>query len=146
MPFALLYISRNRVPEERHADELARILDVSLRYNKAHSITGALVSTPQHYAQIIEGPRTAVGALMKRIEADPGHGDISIVVKETLPQRSFARWSLAHIGTSDELEQAIGKFTNVAGQGPAPGDVWSLWNLMSALAHRQSEADPSRAT
>jgi hypothetical protein len=144
VPFALLYISRNQLPEPAHAREIARILDVSLANNRAHSITGALVSTPAHFAQILEGPRGAVTDLMRRIEADPRHRDISIVARETLPQRSFPRWSLAHIGNSDELSRAIGKFANVA--TPAPGDVWSLWNLMRDLAHQQHEADPSRST
>lgn len=144
MPFALLYISRNQVPETAHAQELAKILDASLANNRERSITGALVCTPAHFAQILEGPRAAVTDLMTRIDVDPRHRDISIIAKETLPQRSFPRWSLAHIGNSDELSRAIGKFADVA--IPAPGDVWSLWNLMRDLAHQQHEADPSRST
>jgi hypothetical protein len=81
---------------------------------------------------------------MARIEADPRHADIAIVARETLPQRSFPRWSLAHLGNSDELSRAMGKFAGVA--TPAPGDVWSLWNLMRDLAHKQHQADPSRST
>lgn len=144
MPFALLYISRNQTPAAAHAAELANILAVSLANNRTRSITGALVSTPEHFAQVLEGPRQAVTALMARIEADPRHGDISIVARETMPQRSFPRWSLAHIGNSDELSRAIGKFADVA--TPAPGDVWWLWNLMRDLAHKQHAADPSRST
>jgi hypothetical protein len=146
MPFALFYISRNNVPETAHSEELAKILDVSLEYNRAHAITGALVSTPVHYAQILEGPRGAVGDLMRRIETDPRHRDISFLARETLPQRSFPRWSLAHVGSSRELESAIERMANRASQGPSPGEVWSLWNLMSDLAHRHYDADPSSAT
>ena len=144
MPFALLYISRNQVPDGSHAQELANILEVSLAYNSARAITGALVSTPEHFAQVLEGPRGAVMDLMGKIEADPRHRDIAILAKETIPQRSFPRWSLAHIGNSDELSRAMEKFAGVA--VPAPGDVWSLWNLMRDLAHKQHEADPSRST
>lgn len=146
MPFALLYISRNLVPEARHPEELAQILEVSLANNSARSITGALVSTPSHFAQVLEGPREAVTALMARIESDPRHRDIFILARETLPQRSFPRWSLAHIGNSDDLSHAIGKFSDFASKGAAPGDVWSLWNLMRDLAHNQHAADPSRST
>ena len=146
MPFALLYISRNDLSEAAHAQELAGILQTSLVNNRARSITGALVSTPSHYAQVLEGPREAVTATMARIEADPRHCEIAIVARETVPQRSFARWSLAHIGTCGALDEAIGKFTGAADRRPAPGDVWALWNLMSELAHRQYDADPSRST
>jgi len=144
MPFALLYISRNEVPEGARSHELANILEVSLAYIRARSITGALVGTPEHFAQVLEGPRGAVMELMGKIEADPRHREIAILAKETVPQRSFPRWSLAHIGNSDELSRAIGKFAGVA--TPAPGDVWALWNLMSDLADKQFETDPSRST
>ena len=146
MPFALLYVSRNRVPENSHSRELANILAVSLANNRAHSITGALVSTPTHFAQILEGPRGAVSDLMTRIEADPRHGDIAIVARETLPRRSLPRWSLAHIGNSDDLSHAIGKFSNAAGGSSSPRDVSALWNLMRDLAYEQYAADPSRST
>lgn len=144
MPFALLYISRNRIPEPVHAQEVAKILEVSLAHNRARSITGALVSTPEHFAQVLEGPREAVTSLMATIAADSRHRDIALLARETIPQRSFPRWSLAHIGNSDELSRAIGKFAGVA--TPAPGDVWLLWNLMRDLAHQQYETDPSRST
>jgi hypothetical protein len=144
VPFALLYISRNQIPEAMYAEELAKVCEVSLAHNRARSITGALVSTPTHFAQVLEGPHEAVTTLMARIEADPRHRDIALLARETIPQRSFPRWSLAHIGSSDELSRAIEKFSGVA--TPAPGDVWSLWNLMRDLAHQQHEADPSRST
>lgn len=146
MPFALLYISRNQIPEAAHAREIAKILAVSLANNRAHSITGALVSTPTHFAQILEGPRGAVNNLMTRIEADLRHSDIAIVARETLPQRSLPRWSLAHIGNSDNLSHAIGKFSNVASGSSSPRDVSALWNLMRDLAYEQFAADPSRST
>lgn len=146
MPFALLYTSRNCVPAEAQAQAVGDILETSLAYNRQHAVTGALVSTPAHFAQILEGPRGAVTALMTRIEADPRHRHITILARETLPQRSFAHWSLAHIGNNAELDAAIAKFAERTAQGPAPGAVWALWNLMSELAARQFQADPSRST
>lgn len=143
MPFALLYVSHNRIPAAALDRELARILDVSLAHNQAKSITGALVSTPSRFAQVLEGPREAVMATMKRIEADPRHGDIAIVANEMLPERSFTRWSLAHIGISDALDDAMATLSHASTRAPSPGEVWALWNLMSELARAQFEADPS---
>ena len=90
MPFAVFYISQNDVPEEAHTRELARILTTSLAANRAASITGALVSTPTHYAQILEGPREAVNAMMARIEADSRHRDVAVIASETIPQVSVS--------------------------------------------------------
>jgi hypothetical protein len=144
MPFALLYISRNSVPEARHSQEIEGILSASLANNRGLSVTGALVSTPEYYAQVLEGPRQAVTTVMEWIEADPRHTDIRVVAREMLPQRSFGRWSLAHIGASAELDSAIGK---LAGDVvPSPGSVWALWNLMAELAEQQFGQDPSRST
>jgi hypothetical protein len=146
VPFALLYVSHNRIPSAALDQELAKILSVSLAHNQARSITGALVSTPTRFAQVLEGPRGAVMALMKRIEVDPRHGDIAIVADEMLPERSFPRWSLAHIGINDALENAMAKVSDASVRPPAPGDVWALWNLMSELAHARFGADPSSST
>ena len=146
MPFALLYTSHNRVPPAALDEELANVLEVSLAHNRAKSITGALVSTPARFAQVLEGPREAVMATMKRIEADPRHRDIVVVANEMLPERSFPRWSLAHIGMCPRLDDAMAKLSGVSTRPPLPGDVSALWNLMSELAHSQFEADPSRFT
>ena len=146
MPFALLYVSHNRIPPAALDRELAEILAVSLLHNQAKSITGALVSTPTRFAQVLEGPRQAVMTTMKRIEADPRHRDIAIVADEMLPERSFPRWSLAHIGTCDPLDNAMAKLSDASVRPPSPGEVWALWNLMSELAHAQFEADPTRST
>lgn len=144
MPFALLYISDNRVPEVEHAQEIARILKSSLANNRALSVTGALISTPRHYAQILEGSRDAVTRIMQWIEADPRHANIRVLLREMLPQRAFARWSLAHIGRNDALDDAIG--TLAGSPVPSPGSVSALWNLMEKLAREQFDADPSRST
>jgi hypothetical protein len=146
VPFALLYTSCNQIAADAVDGELAKILETSLAYNHSHSITGALVSTPTRFAQVLEGPRGAVMALMQRIEADPRHRDIVVVASEMLPQRSFPRWSFAHIGLNADLDQAMAKLSDASTSPPSPGDVWSLWELMSELAYLQFKADPSRST
>ena len=145
MPFALLYTSHNQVPPAALDQELAKVLEVSLAHNQAKSITGALVSTPTRFAQVLEGPREAVMATMKRIEADPRHRDIVIVATEMIPQRSFARWSLAHIGMCPQLDDAMAKLSGASSRPPLPGDVSALWNLMSELAEAQFNAGPTRS-
>ncbi len=141
MPFALLYISDNRVTEAEHAGELARILASSLANNRALSVTGALVSTPAYYAQILEGSRDAVAKVMEWIEADPRHANIRVLLREMHPQRSFTRWSMAHIGRNAELDSAIGMLAD--SPVPSPGSVSALWNLMESLA---ANAEPERST
>jgi hypothetical protein len=146
VPFALLYSSHNEVPAAALDAELAKILKSSLAYNGAKSITGALVSTPTRFAQVLEGPRGAVMAVMERIKADRRHRDIVVLASEMIPERSFPRWSLAHIGRCDALDSAMAKMSGAGRQAPLPGDVSALWNLMSELADTQHKADPSRST
>jgi hypothetical protein len=71
------------------------------------AVTGALVATPTHFAQILEGPKQALADLMASIERDPRHQDIRRVDLGGRAARDFPDWSLAFSGQSTYVSHAI---------------------------------------
>jgi len=64
-------------------------------YNALHGITGILTLHRGRFAQVLEGPETAVRQLMRRIMADPRHHSIRIATDEPIVKRRYAGWSMA---------------------------------------------------
>lgn len=71
------------------------VLLVSRRNNAALGVTGALVASPDVFAQVLEGERVAVSDLFARIRRDPRHTDVVLLDMCEVAERRFARWSMA---------------------------------------------------
>ena len=56
------------------------ILRVSQRNNRRKDITGCLLYTGQHFAQILEGNSADLTELVSRIAKDPRHHSLVVVV------------------------------------------------------------------
>jgi hypothetical protein len=103
---SLLYISARRDSASSFKD-VEDIVTVSRPRNSLLELTGALVATPRHYAQILEGPAASVDAVMISIIRDPRHTDITLAPVEQKPGRDFNRWALAYHGESTYVSQLI---------------------------------------
>jgi hypothetical protein len=75
--------------------EIPRIVSISRSRNAANDIRGVQVFTGLDFAQLIEGPESAVSDLWRRIRADSRHGDIVTLVDERSPQCWFQDWRVA---------------------------------------------------
>jgi hypothetical protein len=64
-------------------------------YNTLHGITGILTLHRGRFAQVLEGPETAVRQLMRRILADPRHHSIRIAADTPIVKRRYADWHMA---------------------------------------------------
>lgn len=62
--------------------------------NARHGITGALVVAGTCFLQVVEGPESALMALVDRLQRDPRHRNIGIIVDEPIWVRSFAEWNM----------------------------------------------------
>lgn len=76
----LAYVSRP--VDDLAPGEIARIIRVSRVSNPDAGINGMLVFAGDAFAQWIEGPSAAVGALWERIRRDPRHADIVVLVDQ----------------------------------------------------------------
>ncbi len=77
--------------------------------NRRHDITGMLLTDGQRFMQILEGPRTEVRALCKRIEADPRHRCVvELMRSDQAQERWYPSWSLGYLPVSAlELDSMV---------------------------------------
>jgi hypothetical protein len=106
----ITYVSRRSAtlaPDDARA-EVGEILGVARTANPQHGVTGALLSNPHAFAQILEGPADEVERIFDRIRLDPRHHDVVVVSSRTVAERSFPDWSMGFTASSgdDEVEVA----------------------------------------
>lgn len=73
---------------------LAGILSDARRNNRRDDITGALICRQDLYLQLIEGPAPAIDALYPKIVGDDRHGDVRLLMTDTVGERLFPRWEM----------------------------------------------------
>lgn len=98
----LVYWSRNRIPGtgENLESEIAQILETSRANNSAVGVTGALMFNSGCFAQVLEGPPSAVEEVFERIQHDDRHGEVVVLECAPVGAREFAAWSMAYVGRS----------------------------------------------
>ena len=81
------------------------ILAQAQAHNPAHGITGVLCQGQGFFFQVIEGERSRVNALFRRISADTRHQDVHILHYEEIHERRFGQWSMAliHLSVDDPM-------------------------------------------
>lgn len=116
MECSLIYVSRMTIDPARRDEEIASILAWSHAYNPRVGITGGLVRAKGWFAQLLEGPNGAVETLMKSIERDPRHSDVTVLRVTPHDRRRLGKWSMAYAG---EWQYAAQHIADVFGQGLA---------------------------
>lgn len=91
---SLIYVSRSRIVAVHRTTTLDDIQAVSVAHNSQHDITGLLIAGPEHFAQLLEGPRRAVDTVMARIAVDPRHYDVRIVRHVEVNERKCSFWRM----------------------------------------------------
>jgi hypothetical protein len=99
----MIYISRSVGPQTTTVT--AQILETARRYNKAHNLTGVLCQGRGLYVQVLEGDRSVVNGLYRRIVADNRHDHTEIVHFGEIESRQFKEWSMAlvHLSIDDPM-------------------------------------------
>ena len=128
---SLLYVSRSTLLLPQQGDEVDEIVAVSLRRNPALEVTGALVFTERLFAQNLEGPDSALDALMDSIRRDPRHRDVEIVYRQPIPARRFDTWAMAYAGPSTFVAGNVLPLTDPASAAAKRKAAERLIKLMS---------------
>jgi hypothetical protein len=131
--FSLLYVSQSLLDRSRATAEVENIVRVSQSRNAVLSVTGALIFTEVHFAQLLEGPRENVDALMASICNDHRHKDVTVLERNMIPARRFTDWSLAYSGPASYVAEAVEEALAEVGDD-AGNDVDRLINIMIELA------------
>lgn len=101
-----IYASAARQPFDAAA--LRELLDASRLRNEHAGITGMLLYADGSFFQVIEGPAAAVSALFACIAADPRHEQVTRIIEEPIPRRSFGNWSMGFPTNGEDLSQVPG--------------------------------------
>ena len=74
--------------------DLSALLQAARQHNHAHGLTGMLLYTDGSFFQVLEGSPDAVKDLYSRIIKDRRHNQVTKIVAEAIPSRSFADWTM----------------------------------------------------
>ena len=77
---------------------LMRLLESARAFNQKHGISGILLYDNQQFGQIIEGERTSIMKVWKRIQEDKRHHRIGLLEIREITERSFPDWLLRFYG------------------------------------------------
>ncbi len=109
MEHCLVYFSqavRSFKPED-----LARILQQSRHNNALSAVTGVLLYRRGRIIQVLEGDKRTLQALYTRIEHDPRHTAVRLVLNRPIQTRLFSRWQMGYEtlkeGQLEEIQRLI---------------------------------------
>jgi hypothetical protein len=99
----LLYVSRAVGPQT--TTMTTTILAQAQANNAEQGITGVLCQGQGFFFQVIEGERSRVNALYRRISADTRHQNVDLLLYEEISERRFGQWSMAlvHLSVDDPM-------------------------------------------
>lgn len=95
----LLYISDSNI-EPNKGVVASHLVKCAKTKNEQLGITGALISTYQHFVQVLEGSPEAIEILMASIQNDQRHSNLVIVYKSGIAHRQFPHMQVAYEGPS----------------------------------------------
>lgn len=99
----LFYVSAILAPIS--AVDVQVILGASQIRNRRLDVTGMLAQSDGHFAQVLEGRREAVDAVMARISRDSRHGAVRVLLEESITRRQFAHWAMGLIRRDDLADE-----------------------------------------
>jgi hypothetical protein len=136
----LLYVSESRLAEADAQSMVSQIVAHAQINNALSGITGALIFTGQHFAQVLEGPEDAINTVMAYIHTDTRHGNIMVVDKSPITRRLFADWQMAYQGPSQFVSRHVTRLLHAISQS----DRKRAAEWLTELA-REFTATPSQA-
>jgi hypothetical protein len=99
MLIRLIYVSK--VVDSQSSQLSESILRKAHAWNTENDITGVLCEGQGVFLQALEGERGQVTRLYSRIFADPRHTDLELIHCESITERHYGEWSMAHVSLSD---------------------------------------------
>jgi hypothetical protein len=99
MMIRLIYVSKAVEPQTRTLTE--SIQRKAHSWNTQNDITGVLCQGQGVFLQVLEGERGKVTNLYARIHADPRHKDLELIHCESITERRYGDWFMAHVDLSD---------------------------------------------
>jgi hypothetical protein len=104
---SFLYVSKSTLPAAMAEAAVQSIVRFSQLANAENDITGALIFTGTHFAQIVEGQVADVDRLVSALARDSRHEDMITIARREISERRFAGWSMAYMGASQFVSRHV---------------------------------------
>jgi hypothetical protein len=98
---SLIYASRST--ECFHEHEIPDLLQQVRIANAKQEFTGMLLYICGSFLQVLEGQPEMVDAVFSKILIDKRHTQITLIARESIPERAFEGWTMMH-KTMDPVE------------------------------------------
>lgn len=82
---------------------LSEILGVSDRNNRRDGLTGVLLFHRGVFMQALEGERSGIDRLLRKLETDARHRNIRILSIDPIQRRAFGDWAMGQAMITPEL-------------------------------------------
>lgn len=110
----LLYVSESCIDKPDEQATISKIVSHAQTKNAELRVTGALLFTGQHFAQIFEGPPEYIHMLMTSIFNDSRHRNVKVVDTRPISSRQFPDWQMAYQGPSQFVSRHVTKLLHVS--------------------------------
>ncbi len=80
--------------DDLSAEALRDIAVVSARNNARDQLSGVLLHTPDSFIQVLEGEEKTLLATLERIDRDPRHTELKILLDQMISERRFPDWAM----------------------------------------------------
>lgn len=110
------------------------ILATSKENNEKANVTGILCFNRKYFLQCLEGARTNVNQVYRKINQDSRHDEITILGYEEISEREFGKWSMAYVPESNLTQQILLKYSGQDEFNPYQMTQKSAFLLLAELA------------
>jgi hypothetical protein len=109
---SLLYVSTSTLADNEADDAVRAMVARATQDNASCGLTGALLFTGRHFAQVLEGADAEVDRLMAKVHVDPRHENLIEIDRANLDARRFSSWGMAYMGPSQFVARHISRLLN----------------------------------
>ncbi len=95
---SVVYVSRSEIDPSVADEAVATLVSAAQRSNVRRGLTGGLIFTRRHFAQVLEGETAQLNALLPRLSSDARHSAVTVIARRPIKRRFFFDWSLAYSG------------------------------------------------
>ena len=132
---SLLYFSKSLIPPAAKAEAMRDIVRVAQARNAGLGVTGALIATEGHFAQLLEGPDDAVDEVMVSVSRDPRHTEVRVIHDGRIDRRRFPKWSMAYSGLATYVAHYVEPMLLETTVDRYPDNARQLTRLMDQLVN-----------
>ena len=103
----IIYVSECRIDVADVKAAMAKLVIDARSRNAKLAVSGALLFTGTHFAQILEGPPSSLALMMSALRQDSRHSNIYIAARHSISARIFSCWHMAHHGPSQYVARHV---------------------------------------